>query len=318
MYKHSALTIQIVLLSATICLNAASATAQGIVPTKGNVEEAFKRARTLDRPVFVFVPASRNDEEHKRNVKRDIYRAFKNKKIEEFINGRCVDVRMAISSWSKPLREKFGVGSMEAVVVTPDGRVLKKFYQADLCSVETILTGLTEAYHSFTNELYKSRWQACLVDATSPEASVMAALKQIRDRDILAADVDLIPLLDRDLKKATHIEVCRTLAFLSTPKAVSRLLEQALTDDEARRALGKCLPGALNDLAGAMNNEYDTKHAIAYELCCQHLKIRARSRIFWSAQGDKAAREKRAERECVSDRACRAAKEWEKNFGRFR
>jgi hypothetical protein len=305
---------------AGVCL-AACAAAQGQRPIQwmSNTQQGVAQAKRTGLPVLFYVSgAGRNDDSDLENAQA---RAFSDPIVRGIAEERFVPVRLPRSNENRQMLQQIGAPSgigLYLAVVTPDGKLIGTIPPGQAAEAKVLAGQMTALFRKYRADVFKRELKPVLEDKEAKQADIIKALKVVEKFLIVEADESVAKLLERDgLSKTVTKRVRDTLAELSTPKCVEVLLEAALQDKLAAKALARCTPAAAEALLPTLSLEQpEEKFLVVYEAVTKICKIsKTKPRGFWSGPNPRLIAE---EIERVKVEVRKAAKRWREKYEAYR
>jgi hypothetical protein len=219
----------------------------GIIPWQSEPQRAIQMARSANRPLLVYVvpPVRERVKEGSDKLENRQERAFKDLAVLKQARN-FVPLKLMRGTYREANRE-FGfseAAGYEIRFVTPDGHALGAVPSSDVAVAETLAKRIAAAWEEFIRNVYQTQVKPILDKKDATSAELKSALKLVSDFRIVAAEKDVIELLDRErLDAGTRTSIDETLATLSTKDAVAKLLDRARAGDaSATKALDKMTP----------------------------------------------------------------------------
>lgn len=231
-----------------------------------DIQTALNQARASNRPLLVYLSGSERDDVG--HLDRDQKRAFKSARVLARAQ-RFVPLKLSRSTHRNQLRD-FGFSEtsiMELRFVTPDGEILGSLGANGVAQESSLAQKLQAAYQDYGRKLYEKRDKATLEDENAKPNDVTAALKQIAQFGVQAADATVIKLFERQrLDAGVRKAALETLAALSSKPSVDKLLELARAGDKAaEKAMEKCTPVAAEMMVADLKPDTDPFDYLAYK-----------------------------------------------------
>jgi hypothetical protein len=251
-------------------------------------------------------------------VERDQKRAFRDPLVAA-LSSRFVTVRLSRSRY-EDLLEKWNLSrrtNLEIVFVTPDGEKIDTLSPHGACDAGVLARKMTLVYRYYRQVMFEQELKPKLEDDATSDDELKRALKLIARFLILSADQSLIALLERNaLSSGVRKEVYETLAALSTSASVDLLLEHAIEDEHAATALGRCTPGAAEQMLPALEDEDPFVRLTVYHAVTQICKLRGvKSDRFWEGRNQVV---KRKEIDRVRQLVSATAERWRQRYAEHR
>ena len=268
---------------------------------------AVSAARKADLPLMIYViDRSRNVNSEER---RRINRVFRDPAVERAAQ-RFVCVQLNSARYPDELR-RWGLSprtNFQLVFASPTG---KRIRSGGVGSVEAVLREMGAAWEDYREAVFHDVIQPALASRSLRMTQARAALRRVRSLDIRIADQVVLDLLARPGVSDLRPEVYRTLAAISTPRAMRTLLRSAARDQEAAAALRYCNPLATEPLLEAMADPDLGLRQYAYDALVRIAKIpNPKPASFWNKASRRA---RRAEIARVRQLARKHAGHWQRD-----
>lgn len=178
--------------------------------------------------------------------------------------------------------------NFEIIFATPAG---KRVHHCRIRDVEYMITQIRAAWREYGLAVYDDEVEPALNARSLRAPEVRAALRQVRDLEIDIAADDVLRLLERDGLSDLRPDIFKTLAAISTPRAVRTLLDRSAKEPEAADALLDCTPVATEMLLEGMLHEDLATRRLAYRAVTQVCKVPSpKPDSFWDKADESAHR----------------------------
>jgi hypothetical protein len=280
------------------------------------VEEAVAQAQQAKRPLMFWV-LGRSDSRDGR-LERDQKRVFGDPLVVE-LSRRFVTVRLSRSRY-RDLLEKWNLSpetNLEIVFVTPAGEKIDTLAPQGVARPDTFARKMTLVFRHYRQQMFELEIKPKLESEETSEQDLRTALKLIAEFLILSADESVIKLLEREpLTAEVRDDVYDTLAALSTPASVDKLLERATRDHQASAALLRCTPDAAEQMLPALDGEDAELRLAVYHAVTRICRIRdVKNDRFWQGRIE-SLKQKEVER--VRRIVTATAKRWRERYAEYR
>lgn len=266
--------------------------AVSLAPAQGwslnaNVADGLQKARESQKAAIIWFRNDENKGERQKgnvvdNNREAIVRALRDPAIEQRFGGSMLPIQANFKT-DKELVKKYGVKSLEMVVVAPDGQQLAKIGWPDSGNVAALAKRLANAERVYFKSVYQKDIQPVLRGEPPDPAKLGKALDALRKIDVIEADDDLIALLQSGkLDAGGRDKVFAALADLSTQSAVDELLRQSVDNKSAMESLSKCKPWAAPMLAEKLDGDATPKFLNAYRAAARICKLDPKPETFWT------------------------------------
>jgi hypothetical protein len=259
-----------------LCFCAVAAAAQsGDLGWRTDPQPAVAEAKRLNRPLMVYVLGATRDRDEKLDDAQR--RAFSDLRVQRLAQ-RFVPLKLSRSVHRDVLKD-FGLpesANMVMSFVTPEGKPLGDLGAAGIAQADSLAAKMKLVLRAYVEQLYESDLKPLLTDADAKPADVKRALQAVAEQRILAAESDLVAMLEREKRDAAvRPAVCEALAALSTKTAVTKLLDLSGTGDRtAAKALEKCTPAGAELLLGMLKPDDEPFDYPLYKLITKVCGIR--------------------------------------------
>ncbi len=237
---------------------AAAAAQTGDLGWRTDPQPAVAEAKRLNRPLMVYVLGSTRDRDEKLDDAQR--RALSDARVQRLAQ-RFVPLKLSRSVHRDVLKD-FGLSesaNMMMSFVTPDGKSLGDLGAAGIAQADSLAAKMKLVLRAFAEALYQTELKPVLTSADAKPADVKHALQAVAEQRIIAAETDLVALLDREKPDpALRPAACEALAALSTKTAVTKLLDLSGAGDKAAaKALEKCTPAGAEHLLALLKPDDD-------------------------------------------------------------
>lgn len=249
-----------------------------------DAEQGAAKAKQTRLPILFFIAPPRGDD---RGPTPEAPQVFRDPTVSRIILERFVPVRLRPSTASEVLLKQLQAAEsppFTIVIAAPWGKRVDAIPASEVAEAKKLAERLTELFRKYRTVLFQRDFKATFEDPSAKLSDIVEALKAIQSLVIVEADEDAVALLGRD-KLAADIreQVYVTLAALSTERSASVLLEAALRDEAAARALAKCTPAAAEALLPALQLEDRDRLILAYQAVTKICHVEdTRPQEFWS------------------------------------
>mgnify|MGYP000036673099 CR=1 FL=1 len=213
------------------------------IPWRTDPRQAVTEAQRSGRPLMVYVLAGNKDRDN--DLEREHRRALSDPRV---VNQARQFVPLRLSrSVHRDVLPDFKLpqsANMQMSFLTPDGELLGDLGAGGIGQPDSLARKLALVMNVYRSKLLETRIKPVLSAPAPSAAELQQALQLVVEFRIAAADVELIKVLDeRQVEAGARSNIYETLATLSTPKAVAKLLELSRSGDaRATQALDKCTP----------------------------------------------------------------------------
>jgi hypothetical protein len=274
-----------------------------------DVDAAVALAKRTERPLMFYVVGSTSDRPD--DVEKDQRRSFRDARVMQQAR-RFVPVRLARSQHVDQLK-KWGVNpnaNLDVIFTWPDGTRIDQISASGAGIPESFAQKMAMVFNQYRNEVFAQKLRPMLDNPEATAREIRAALKQIDDFLILAADGTLASLLEREkLDPGVKPDIYKTLANLSTPTAVDALLKAARAGDQnAIKVLDDCTPEAAERMLDDVGSSEPARHLLAYKTVTKICRLKnVKPDKFWDGVNQ---RVKDAEIERVRNEVRHIAGRW--------
>ncbi len=308
------------IVTASLCWTAC-ALAQGQRPVQwiGNKQQGVAQAQRTGLPIMFYVSGSSRNE--RSDLEQAQQRAFRDPLVRGIAEERFVPVRLPRSNENREMLEEIGAPGgvgLYLVFVTPDGKLIGTIPPGQAAEAKVLARQMTAMFRKYRVDVFERELKPKLENETAKAGEITKALKVVEKFLIVEADGMVAKLLEREgLSKTVAKRVYDVLAELSTPKSVETLLEAALQDKVAAKALTRCTPAGAEALLPALSPEPpEEKFLIVYEAVTTICKIeKPKPRGFWTGPNQRLIGE---EIERVQAEVRESAKRWRAKYEAYR
>ncbi len=226
----------------TVLLAIATAAAQdGGIQWITEPRAAVAQAQRTNHPLMVYVLPSTKDRD--KRIERAQIESLRDPRVLRAAQS-FVPLKLSRSVHRDELSE-FGLSgssSMEMSFVSPDGEVLDTLSAGGVSNARSLAQKLRGAMQLYGGKLYEKQVKPVFKNESAKTSEIKTALELIADFNIVAAEEELIELLDRPrLSKSLLRPAYNALAALSTPGSVTKLVELSREGQKhAQKALTNC------------------------------------------------------------------------------
>jgi hypothetical protein len=308
--------------SLLIIAAAASLTAQAAAQTRpiqwlSNINQGIGQAKRAGLPIMFYVSGSGRDDGDIGDAQQV---TFRDPLVGEIARERFVAVRLARSTQTKELLAQLGTPTEYGnyiVFVTPEMKLLGQVQPGQVADARVMAQQMTMAFRKFRTELFERDIKPILEDKEAKPANLTKALKHIQKLLITEADTSVVQFVkERELSNTVRKQAYDALAKLSTQNCAKALLEAALNDKLAEKALGRCEDGVADALIPSLDAENFNEFVIAYESLVKICGLKGKkSRGFWNGKNQRLIDE---ELDRVEQAARAAAQNWRQRYEPYR
>jgi len=250
------------------------------------VEEGFRYAQKVHKPVMLYVRGRSERDDDFEDFERDHRKAFADPRVVALAKN-FVTLQMSRSRY-RDLLQRWNLSprtTLEVVFATPDGEFIDVMSPSAVANADALAAKMSRVLRAFYADVYQKQIRPVLTDADSEPAALRRALETVRSVRIRTADGDVLALAKREnLDAGVRSAAYETLATLATTAGVQYLFERALAGDkQAEQALGKAPPPAAEYLVQFIGQSDAQKHLLAYRLAARIVRLsRPKNERFWS------------------------------------
>ena len=266
-------------------LLAAPATAQGLKWSR-DVEAAVQNARRAQSPMmFYLVDRSRRTNDDLRQRQAAVFRDVR---VAAAAKGFvCVELPIdqhpeLAHRWGLPERS-----SRYVVYTTPDG---DKVHQSGVGSVDGFVRQIRQGRRQFVQHVWDAELLPVFRANKSDQTELLAAVRRVGDLKITEADFYLAQIVEkREISDGLRGQAFRVLGVLSTKLAVETLVDYALADPRAAKALEECDPIGAERMLSFLESGDARLRAIIYNAVTRICNVaRPKNEMFWENADERA------------------------------
>lgn len=238
-----------------LCCSVASA--QSAISWMDDPKAGVEAAKKSKKPLMIYVLAGTKDrdEEIERGQKRSLADPRVVKMSKSF-----VPLKLSRSVHREYLKQ-FGINesaNLNISFVTPSGEKIDDLSAQGLTKVDSTVQKMVLVLKNYRMRIFEQECRKVLDDPASKPEDVRAALKKVKEFEIVEADTTLVRMLEREKDKKLSADIAKEvidlLAEISTKPAVEKLIALVTTAGEnelkapALRVLANCKPPAAEQM----------------------------------------------------------------------
>lgn len=289
---------------------ATTAQAQSPIQWLASAERGVALAQQSQRPILFYLPGDSDAEGSDLEDAQQI--TFRNALVQGFVQQYFVPVRLARSNRTKEYLREIGAPStfgLYLLVVTPQGKLVGAIGPATAGAPEPLLQRLAQLFGEYRQTLFEDELKPLLEAEKRSTADIRRVLERVREFQIVTADAAVAELLGaEDVRGTLQQEMLRTLAALSTQRAVEALVIEADQNSTAREMLSQCNPAGAENMLDLLRDDDGQVRVFVYEAVRQICNLeKGKSRRFWQNAGPE---QQEAELEQTKEAVREFAKQW--------